>query len=131
MGFPPPSMSPLMVTLPPVKKVNPLGKSRIDDDRGSLQSRANWMFQCPGRCGSHDASWREIPSGRDCNQRRTEDVSPLIAIVAFVTVITVPRSRTQRNSHKRRSIAFRADPPQAAGNWSARAGSAPMANKTE
>ncbi len=54
------------------------------------------MFHVPGSLlVAMTASWSEIPSGPGlATSAATEDVSPLIAIVAFVTVITVPRLRT-------------------------------------
>src|ERR1039458_144883 len=98
-GFPSPSMSPLIVTLPPVKNGNPRNPT---DGVGSkwmvepFRAAANWMTHEPGSLFvAMTASGREIPSGPGlATSAFTEDVSPFTATVAFVTVITVPRLRT-------------------------------------
>src|ERR1017187_4429023 len=89
-------MSPLIVTLPPLKGGNPWDGGVSTTTVEPFSAGANWMFHVPGSLFvAMIASWIEIPSGPGLAMSAfTDDVSPLIAIVALVTVITVPRLRT-------------------------------------
>ena len=61
-----------------------------------FRAGANWMTHVPGSLlVAMTASGREIPSGPGlATSAFTEDMSPLTATEAFVTVMTVPRLRT-------------------------------------
>src|ERR1039457_137862 len=95
-GCPSPSMSPLMVTLPPLKGCNPWDGGASTTIVEPFNAGANWMTHVPGSLlVAVSASWREIPSGPGlATSAATDDVSPFTTTVAFVTVITVPRLRT-------------------------------------
>jgi hypothetical protein len=82
----------LMVTLPPFKGDSPPDGGVSTTIVEPFRAGANWMTHVPGPLFvAVIASWREIPSGPGlATSAFTEDVSPLISIVAFVTVITVP-----------------------------------------